>query len=131
MARFIAFTLLVFFGLVAINYFFTLASHAFSGEGLLFAGQNNANQLAVIDFSFFDKNGPGRSYITQGYGRTPFSYAYPGGWHNGIDIAAAYGAPVYSPTAGTVIATGNQDNYCYRRGFGRYVAVKDGTNNLV
>lgn len=125
MAKFIGLTLLVFSGLVVINYFFTLAGHAFSGEGFMYAGQGSSNQLASIDFSGI------RSYITQGYGRTPFSYAYPGGWHDGIDIAAAYGAPIYSPAAGIVFATGNQDNYCYRRGFGKYVALKDGANNLI
>ena len=30
-----------------------------------------------------------------------------------------------------MIATGNQDDYCRGRGFGRYVAVADGANHLV
>ena len=87
--------------------------------------------LKSIDFSSFDKGGDGYKYITQGYGRTPFAYMYINGWHNGIDIAANYGASIYSPTDGVVIATGDQDNYCPRRAFGRYVVVEDDTNHLV
>ena len=30
-----------------------------------------------------------------------------------------------------VIATGNQDDYCYRKAFGKYIAVKDSTNGLI
>lgn len=130
MARFVGFAFLIFCGLVLVNYLFTLVGHAFSGGGLAFISQGS-DELSSIDFSLFSKNGTGRSYITQGYGRTAFSSAYPAGVHDGIDIAAAYGAPIYAPGEGTVIATGNQDDYCYRRGFGKYVAVKDTTNNLV
>lgn len=130
MKRVVGWTFLIFFGLVAVNYFLTLAGNFFAYGGWARADQSGA-QLASIDFSMFDKNGAGRSYITQGYGRTSFAYAYVADWHNGIDIAAAYGAPVYSPADGTVIATGNQDNYCPRRGFGRFVAIKDAGNGLV
>ena len=131
MGKFLGFALLVFCALVMMNYFFTAASHAFSGGGLAFTGQSDAAGLSSVNFSFFDKNGVGWSYITQGYGHTPFSYAYPNDWHDGVDIAAAYGAPIYSPTGGTVLATGDQDDYCYHRAFGKYVAVKDGANGLV
>ena len=31
----------------------------------------------------------------------------------------------------TVLATGNQDNYCYHLGFGKYVAIEDATKGLV
>ncbi len=56
---------------------------------------------------------------------------YPNDWHDGIDIAAVYGAPIYAISAGTILATGNQDNYCYRRGFGKYVAVQDTVHKVV
>ena len=130
MARFISYVFLIFCGLVVINYLFTLAG-SFSPQSGWARADQGADQLASVDFSFFGKNGTGRSYITQGYGRTSFSYAYIDRWHNGIDIAAAYGAPVYSPGEGIVLATGNQDNYCSRRGFGKYVAVEDGANHLI
>jgi murein DD-endopeptidase MepM/ murein hydrolase activator NlpD len=87
--------------------------------------------LTSINFAIFDKGGDGYKYITQGYGRTPFSYMYINGWHNGIDIAAVYGATIYSPTDATVIATGDQDNFCPGRAFGRYVVIEDDANHLV
>ncbi len=110
----------------------TIGNFLTSG-GLVRAYQSggSANQLTSIDFSLFDKTGIGRSYITQGYGHTSFSYEYPNGWHDGIDIAAVYGAPIYSPGGGTVLATGDQDDYCPRRGFGKYMAVRDDANHLI
>jgi murein DD-endopeptidase MepM/ murein hydrolase activator NlpD len=102
-----------------------------SPSGLLWATQASDYGLTSIDFSFFGRNGFGKSYITQGYGNTPSSYLYANHWHNGIDIAAVYGAPIYAASAGTVLATGNQDDYCWHRGFGEYVAVKDDLRKVV
>lgn len=90
-----------------------------------------AGQVSTIHVSLFTPTGTGISYVTQGYGRTPYSYLYPDDWHDGIDIAATYGAPIYSPNDGVVLAVGNQDIYCYHKAFGKYVAVKDPENNLV
>jgi murein DD-endopeptidase MepM/ murein hydrolase activator NlpD len=88
--------------------------------------------LVTVNSNFFGKqNLTGKSYITQGYGVTQYSYMYKNHWHDGVDVAASYGITVYSPNTGTVIATGNQDNYCYHLGFGKYIAVKDPVNNLV
>ena len=87
--------------------------------------------LTTINFSLFTRGGKGYRYITQGYGRTPYSYVYIGGWHNGIDIAAVYGAPIYSPAAATVLATGDQDDYCPRIAFGRFVVLEDNTNHFM
>jgi murein DD-endopeptidase MepM/ murein hydrolase activator NlpD len=87
--------------------------------------------LTSINFDIFDKNGVGYRYITQGYGNTPYSYMYIDHWHNGIDIAADYGAPIYSPTDGIVIATGDQDDFCPRVAFGRYVIIEDDSHHLV
>ena len=96
------------------------------------AGADTAvGALNAINFSIFDKGGTGYRYITQGYGHTPYSSMYIDGWHNGIDIAANYGAPIYSPTDGIVIAVGDQDNYCPHLAFGRFVVVEDDTNHLV
>jgi|GEM_PF-722939 murein DD-endopeptidase MepM/ murein hydrolase activator NlpD len=96
------------------------------------AGADTAiGSLTSVDFSIFDKGGDGYKYITQGYGRTSYSYMYINDWHNGIDIAANYGAPIYSPTNGVVIAVGDQDDFCPRRAFGRFVVVEDDANHLV
>jgi murein DD-endopeptidase MepM/ murein hydrolase activator NlpD len=95
---------------------------------------DSSDDIPVIHVSLFTPTGAGISYVTQGYGVTPYSYLYPNDWHDGVDIGASYGEAVYSPVAAsdaTVIATGNQDNYCYHKGFGKYVAVRDPENNLV
>lgn len=97
------------------------------------AGFNNSvGGLTAVDFSLFARGGKGWNYVTQGYGYTSDSYRYIGDWHNGIDIAARYGAPIYSPIAnGAVLAVGDQDNYCPREGFGKFVVVQDKTNQLM
>ena len=132
----IGWTLAILLGLTVINYFLILTHDAFTarGGGDLALVQGNvptSGTLKAINFDIFNKGGPGPLYVTQGWGRTPFSYEYIGDWHNGIDIAAIYGAPIYSPSDGIVIAIGNQDDYCPGRGFGRYVAVADTQNKLV
>jgi murein DD-endopeptidase MepM/ murein hydrolase activator NlpD len=84
--------------------------------------------LPSVNVNFF---GNGKAYVTQGYGVTPYSYLYKDHWHDGVDLAANYGEAIYSPNAGTVIATGNEDDYCYHLAFGKYIAVKDPVNNLI
>lgn len=91
----------------------------------------NGAGLPSINFNFFSPTGVGKDYITQGYGHTAYAYLYINGWHNGIDLAANFGTPVYSPTDGTVLATIDQDAYCPRIAFGKYVAIDDPVNHLV
>jgi len=73
--------------------------------------------------------------ITQGYGVTSDSqYFYSQGKykspsHNGIDIRASIGTPVYAAEDGEVLATGNQDLYCYKSSYGRFVVIRH-YNNL-
>ncbi len=115
-------------------YLFTAAASALSSGGFLgFSGiapsGGPASGLRVVDFSRFSKGGSGWSFVTQGYGHTPWSYLYIDGWHNGVDIAADYGAPIYSPVAGTVVAVADQDNFCPHRAFGRLVVVEDPRNS--
>lgn len=137
MVKSLAYVTMAFFILV-IGYFLISEASLLlsSGGSFLFSsttplsGQFSGG-LTVVNFDLFAKNGKGYSYITQGYGYTPYSYMYINHWHNGIDIAADYGAPIYSPANGIVIATGDQDNYCPRLAFGRYVVVEDDTNHLV
>jgi murein DD-endopeptidase MepM/ murein hydrolase activator NlpD len=135
MNKFFGGVLIFFFSLVAINWFVAALVGALPSFSLTAIGQTigsyGSSGLSSINFNLFAKGGIGQSYITQGYGRTPYSSIYPNDWHDGIDIGAVYGAPIYSPNDGTVLATGNQDDYCYHRGFGKYVAVRDPKNNLV
>ncbi len=68
--------------------------------------------------------------ITQGYGATDFAKnGYRGHWHNGVDLAASIGTPVLASEDGTIMATGNQDAYCPRGAYGKFVAINF-TNNL-
>lgn len=111
--------------------FSKLGSLHFSLFRIAPAGQTAYDGLPSVNFDLFDPTGIGKSYITQGYGDTPYAYLYANHWHDGVDIAANYGEPIYSATAGTILATGDQDDYCYHRGFGKYVAVADDAQNLV
>jgi len=141
MLKRIALILLVIF-VIAIGYDAVMTAANVIGSGSLSSlfpafpsatgpGGGVTGGLKAINFDIFDKGGNGYKYITQGYGHTPYSYMYIDGWHNGIDIAAVYGAPIYSPTDGTVVATGDQDNYCQHVAFGRFVVVEDDANHLV
>ncbi len=121
----VGYFLVIFFVLVVFDWLFS----GFGGLLTTFAPGSNSG-LATVDFAFFSKNDV-KNYITQGYGYTAMAGYYIHGWHNGIDIAAKYGAPVLSATDGTVLATGNQDDYCYKRGFGKFVAVASDKKNLV
>jgi len=136
MARIFLILFGLFIVLVFVNFTWTLLGNAFASHGGIgssfpILASPSGSGLSAVDFSIFDKGGDGLSYVTQGYGRTPYSYLYVEHWHNGIDIAARYGAKILSPGEGRVIATGNQDNYCYRLGFGKFVAIEDGANGLV
>jgi murein DD-endopeptidase MepM/ murein hydrolase activator NlpD len=144
MSKALGFVIFIFIVLVVGNAFITAASslllpgqlsHAAGlpnlGIGSSFGFGASGFSGLSIHANLFSKDGSGMSYVTQGYGHTPYSAVYPGGWHDGVDLAAVYGATIYSPSNGIVIATGNQDNYCYHRGFGKYVAVHDSANNLV
>lgn len=67
---------------------------------------------------------PTQGTITQGYGATPFARAhYASRRHNGIDIAAPIGTPIYSASDGRVVGVGDQDRYCYRGAYGKFIAI--------
>lgn len=67
---------------------------------------------------------PTQGTITQGYGATAFARThYASKWHNGIDIAAPIGTPIYAPADGRVVGVGNQDRYCYKGAYGKFIAI--------
>ena len=62
--------------------------------------------------------------VTGVYGTERFYNGIKGNYHNGHDIAAETGTPIYSPSKGKVILTGN---YFYN---GKFVMINHG-NNLI
>lgn len=63
--------------------------------------------------------------LTQGYGSSDFArHTYPGRWHNGIDFGRFLGAEILSAEDGRVVAMGNQDRFCPRGAYGKFVVIK-------
>jgi len=72
----------------------------------------------------------GSGRLTQKYGETEYSYFYHGNPHNGIDIGAPIGTPVYAASDGEVIAVDNNDQSLYAKyQYGKYILIKH-RNNL-
>jgi len=72
----------------------------------------------------------GYTRITQNYGSTSFArYGYKGRWHNGIDIGFPSGTPILAAADGIVTNVGDQDKYCRRGAYGKYIVVRH-SNNL-
>ncbi|MBI2010745.1 MAG: peptidoglycan DD-metalloendopeptidase family protein [Candidatus Colwellbacteria bacterium] len=67
--------------------------------------------------------GEGVGRITQNYGETAYAYQfYKGKPHNGTDIGAPIGTPVYAAADGTVARADNNGRYQY----GRYIMIDHG-----
>ena len=72
---------------------------------------------------------PTEGLLTQYYGYTPYSKKlYKSGFHNGIDIAAGYGAPIRAAEDGVIKNMGNTDTYCPRGAYGRWIAIEQNNN---
>lgn len=69
--------------------------------------------------------------ISQSWGATKFAKnGYRGGWHNGLDFGGPLGMAILAADGGIVLASGNQDQYCRRGAYGKYIVVKH-MNGLV
>ena len=67
---------------------------------------------------------PAQGKLTQGYGSTPFAIRnYASKRHNGIDIAAPIGTPIYAAADGRVVGVADQDLYCRKGAYGKFVAI--------
>ena len=73
---------------------------------------------------------PVKGPVTQGYGPTKFAQThYHSKFHNGIDIGVPIGTPVKAAYEGRVVALGDQDKYCWRGAYGKFVVIEH-PNNL-
>ena len=73
--------------------------------------------------------GEKKSLLTQDYGATAFAkYGYRGKWHNGIDFGSPIGTPVVAVEDGAVMAVGDQDRYCYRGAYGKFIVINHNNN---
>jgi len=91
---------------------------------------------AQIDPNLLPSNGSGilawpvNGKVTQGFGVSGFSkYLYSKGVykspsHNGIDLQASIGTPIMAANDGTVVAVGNQDKYCYKAAYGKFIVIR-------
>lgn len=66
--------------------------------------------------------------ITQAFGDTEFSRQNPGVYngrgHNGIDIAASVGDPIFAAEGGKVLGVGDTDLSCPGASYGRWVLIE-------
>ncbi len=63
--------------------------------------------------------------LTQGYGATAFAAkTYKSKYHNGLDIGRFLGAEVVASEKGTVINVGDQDKFCRKAAYGKFIVIK-------
>ncbi|MEK7465311.1 MAG: peptidoglycan DD-metalloendopeptidase family protein [Patescibacteria group bacterium] len=64
--------------------------------------------------------------LTQGYGSTAFALRnYRGRFHNGVDLGGVpVGSPILAAESGVVINSGDQDKFCRKGAYGKFVEIK-------
>ncbi len=93
--------------------------------------QSDPSNLPVARGGLLSYPVQGLIRISQGWGATKFARnGYRGGWHNGLDFAAPLGTPILAAEGGLILASGDQDLYCRRGAYGKYIVIKH-TNGLV
>lgn len=103
---------------VGLHWLANLPSYLFYGWRSL----RTAGALAEVDLQNVAEI---KKYVSQGYGSNLFAlFRYINGYHNGIDIVAKHGAPVLSPASGKVLASGDQDRFCPRKNYGKFVVIE-------
>jgi murein DD-endopeptidase MepM/ murein hydrolase activator NlpD len=72
---------------------------------------------------------PIKGPLTQGYGDTGFAKtAYRGKWHNGVDFGAPIGTPIVAAESGTIVEMWDQDKYCYKGAYGKFMVIQHNNN---
>lgn len=82
---------------------------------------------SVLAWPVVLKENGGFGRITQKFGIA--SYLYGGRPHNGIDVGAPIGTPVFAAEKGRVLESWNQDRYCYKGAYGKFIVIEH-ENNL-
>ncbi len=74
---------------------------------------------------------PTNGTVSQNFGATAFALkgGYRGKYHNGVDIAAPIGTPIYAAEDGKIRKIENQDRFCRKGAYGKYIAIEH-ENNL-
>jgi len=63
--------------------------------------------------------------LTQGYGATAFAAKnYKSKYHNGLDIGRFLGAEIIAAEKGKVINVGDQDKFCRKAAYGKFIVIK-------
>ena len=81
----------------------------------------------VLNWPVTPKEQGGLGRLTQKWGIP--SRLYSAGAHNGIDIGAPLGTPVTAAEKGKVLEVWDQDRYCYKGAYGKFIVIEH-ENNL-
>lgn len=97
----------------------------FDIESKLISGINYKNLPEELPGLLQTPIDDGDYIITQNYGVTPYSKRfYASGFHNGVDLGAPIGTPLLASQDGLVVAVGNQDSYCWKGAYGKFVVIR-------
>lgn len=89
-----------------------------------------AKRPGVLAWPVKLKKDGGLAFVTQKYGKTPYSAAlYSTDFHNGFDLGVPIGTPVFAAEAGRVVTIDNNDkSYWNKNQYGKYILIKHPDN---